>query len=105
MNLSVPGDIVNVNESVYISFSSATEQTEKKKKSRFIKYFNILLSIKIPTSGIIKEYIGEAAPQICLVIKLFPLPLPATAHLWKWEYRPDKFPFWISKVIIIFFVL
>lgn len=54
---------------------------KEKEKSRFIKYFNILLSIKIPTSGVIKEYIGEAVPQICLVIKLFPLPLLATAHL------------------------
>lgn len=44
MKLSVPDDIVNANESIYINFSSTTEQMNRKKKkksSSIIKYFNI----------------------------------------------------------------
>lgn len=48
---------------------------------------------------------GEAAPQLRRVLKLFPLSLSATAYLWKRERGLDKFLVWIRKVIIIFFGL
>lgn len=36
MKLSVPDDTVNVNENIYISFSSATKKTKEKKNHQVL---------------------------------------------------------------------